>query len=76
MSTRLFECSNRWEAAAMVLSVSSEAFRIVDLQSSYPLLLLVMPALTMSLRVAQATRKMPEHSHEADSKRSCIASRT
>ena len=79
MSTRLFECSSRWEASAMVLSVSSEAFRIVDLQSSYPLLLLVMPALTMNLRVAQAIRKMseqPSTSHKAGSRRTCIASRT
>ena len=34
MSARLLECSSRWDASAIVLSVSSAAFRIVDLHGS------------------------------------------
>ena len=33
MSARLLECSSRWEASAIVLSVNSDAFRIDDLRT-------------------------------------------
>jgi hypothetical protein len=36
MSARLLEYSSRWEASAIVLSVSSDAFRMLDLHQINP----------------------------------------